>query len=246
MKYPTFIQLYCMVIALLFLTLVSAYGDFHFTDRPSFGFSGGGINDPGNWTLSGTMPFSFIGGQIGARYIHDNIPDIETSRTHLRAYGQMGKEWGRVGVHAYGRYGRESVMIQKGLWHGGANVEVKLLELNALTLHIGTGTWAETQTLLEEYEQSLHPDGSGVDFGPRAHLTLKHTYFTANTTFLLNNDKTYRVHSFVDAEIPVGKVLLIEQLFLAVSGGIDYWSETKHIEIEPVNWNWKHELRLRF
>lgn len=235
---------YLLVLLMIFLPMI-ATADFHFTDRPSFGFHGGGINHPGNWTLSGTTPISLLGASIGAKYISDGISDDETSRTHLRVYSQIGKYFGKFNIHGYGRYGRESVMLQKNLMHGGINVEYEVFKIKDISLSAGLGTWAENQDLLSEYEVNAE-NNEGVDFGPRGHLTLKNKYLTANTTFKLNQDKTYRVHSYIDGEIPVGNFLKIEQLFIAVSGGIDYYSETKHIEIDPLNYNWKHELRIRF
>lgn len=244
MKYLTLSQLYCTVIALLFLTLFPAYGDFHTPDKPSFSLTGGGIQHIGNFDASGAIPLKFIDGYVGVRYLRDGIPDDETSRTHLRARIEGGKQWGRVGLRAYGRYGRESAMIEKGLYHGGANVEVDLFQRGDLRAIVGVGTWAERREILEEYLETVSEQG--VNFGPRAHLTLRDTNWTVNSAFLLHSDKTYQIRSFFDVEIPLFKLLFIEQVSLVGTGHVGYYSQTYHVDVDNLQWNWSKTLRVKF
>lgn len=233
---------FLVLIIVLFAMTGMASADFHFTDRPSFSFNGGGLRHFKDFTVSGTLPVKAIDGNIGARYIRDGLSSEETTETHLRASAEGGYTWGRFGVRAYGRYGRESVMLQKGLWHGGFNVEIGVYEKGDLSVKAGLGTWAERHELIEAYQA----EAADVDFGPRVHLTLKDTYWTLNSVFLLNTDKTYEVRNAINLEIPLFKILFVDQIYAAVSGSVEYYSETKHIEVDPLQWNWRHELRWKF
>ena len=229
---------YTGILFILSLCLIAfvAVADFHHPDRPTFGLSGGGIKSLGDWNASGALPLKAIDGFVGVRYLHDNIPDDETRRTHLRANLEGGHRWGRVRLRGYVRYGRESVMLQKGLYHAGVNLEVVLYRKKDRRVRVGLGTWAEQQQLLAEYAA-----GNTTDFGPRVHLTVKDKHWTINSAFLLDTDKAYQVRSFFDIEMPLFKVV-----YLALSGNVDYYSDTQHDSVDAVQWSWHHQLRLKF
>ena len=236
-------RLFGLLFFLMILTVTWSHADFHITDRPSFGFSGSGFSGFGNhWLATGIMPLKAIDGYAGASWIHDDSDDA--SRKHIRVRLEGGHSWDWFAIRGYGKYGRESAMLQEGLWHGGFNVEARLYEKKEMSVVAGLGTWAEKQTLLDGYK--VNPKDEGLDFGPRAHLTLKHKHLTLNTEFLLNADKTYQVRQFIGAEIPLVKLFWLEQIYLAVSGNIEYYSVTKHISIDALQWNWRHELKWKF
>lgn len=242
------------ILCIFCLSVLCVSAGFTPSDRPTFSVSGNGLSNIGNWTASGTIPLEFIDGYLGARYMHDSIPDDETSRTHLRARVEGGHKWGWFGIRAYGRYGRESVMLQKGLWHGGLNLEAKLFEKDDLTLTAGVGTWAEYYQLLDRYnleglETGLESDDQyrdGIYLGPRAHLTLRDKHWLLNTNFLLNHDNTYQIRNYFDFEIPLVKLLFIEQIYLSLNGSVEYYSKPHVVKIDPLQWNWRHELRWKF
>ena len=111
---------------LVFLIVPSVHADFHVTDKPSFGFSGSGFSGFGNhWSATGIVPLKSLDGYLGGAWIHDDSDDA--SRKHIRVRLEGGHSWEWFAVRAYGKYGRESAMLQEGLWHGGFNVEARLV-----------------------------------------------------------------------------------------------------------------------
>ena len=242
--------LFSFVISLAFIPQ-NSFGDFAETDKPTFSFNGSGIQNLGNWNLSGIIPLKAINGKIGVRYLHDEIPDEETTRTHLRARLNGGWDWGKIGLQIYTRYGRESVMLQKGLYHGGFNFEIDFYENEDFQLFMSLGVWTEQQELLEEYVNmpdttDIMESEDNIDFGPQIHLTLKDKYWVLNSALLLNADKTYQIRNFFDIEYPLFKVLFIDEVSLAVSGYVDYYSATEHLLIDNLQWSWHHQVRFKF
>lgn len=244
MRYSVFV---CVIVAFCFCCMLADAADFHYTDKPAFDFSTNGYHDLKHFTASANVPVKLIDGYIGAIWIQDDIPEDETTRTHLRARVEGGHNWSWFGIRAYGRYGRESVMIEKGLYHGGFHIEATLFADKPVNVKMGLGTWAEDRKILEAYHQEVsdHYDGSGLDFGPRAHLHVVHKDASLQSEFLFNRDKSYVSRNFLHFEIPVAKIAVSE---VAIAGtlGVHYDSNVHHVEIDPIQWHWAHALRWRF
>ena len=228
--------------------LLSAEGvDFHPVDKPTFEFTTNGYHDFRHFMASGILPIPFIEGYAGVKWIEDGIPEDETMRTHLRARLEGGKQWSWFGVRAYGRYGRESIMIEKGVWHGGFNVEFTPFSDKPIEARVGLGTWAEDRDILDEYIDDLpdHYDGLGLDFGPRVHFHLLNRYWSLQSELMFEFDWNYELRNFLHLDIPLRKVGFVD-IGIVGTLGVHYESRTHHVSIDPLRWHWSHGVGINF
>ena len=149
-----------------------------------------------------------------------------------------------LGLRGYARYGRESVMLQDSFWHGGMYLHIDIVKNENLKINTGLGTWIQREDLLPEYQET---ENSFISTGPRAHLQGKWKKFSVLVEFLPEytfKDYTFRVIPIL--EVPLVKVIFIDQVSTVITGAIEYRSSVRHFDINQLQWHWTHTLRWKF
>lgn len=237
-------RLFWIVIILILLIIFPAMAEYSVPDRPSFSFNTHGNSEYQTWTLSGTMPIDAIQGYAGGQWVRfqsgesasDYISDYVTARL------EGGYHRGKLGVRGYGRYETKTYAGQQGLWHGGGYLHIDIIDQPTIKLHTGLGAWIAQEHFLEKYGLD-----SSVNVGPHAHCELQLAYISVLAEWLPNHTlDDYTVRIIPLWEVPLFKVLFVEQISLQLSGHIEYKSSTHHVEIEPWQWHWKHALKFGF
>ena len=241
-----FILKYIWLAIFFMLAIVLVHGmvfaDFVSSDGLAFDVTSGGDKAHQHYLLTGTVPM--FGGYAGFQWAHARN-DGEQSSNHFKARIEGSKHWGRVGVQAYGRYGKRSTMAQDRLLEGGLALDLKLVDTEDVGVNVGLGSYAEHETLKTEYQAVI--ENASVEIAPRGHLNLRWKRVSLlNEVFLSQDFKAYNTRTHGSVEIPLLKILFFEQIYLIVSGDIEYDSRTKHVDIESLQWNWAHRLQWRF
>ena len=230
-----------VTVMLLFFCLFAS-ADFVKPERPTFSLSSGGDTAFQHWSLTGIVPRGDWFG--GLQWTHAKNNGERTSND-LRARIEGMHHWDIWGVHAFGRYGKRSVMAQKHLFQGGLALDLQVVHTDDVGFHVGVGTYAEHETLEAEYQSVL--ENASLDFGPRGHLNLRWRWIILQNEVLLRPDfKPYKTHSHFEVNIPLVKLFFFEQISLLLAGGLEYNLETKHREIDALQWHWAHMLRWGF
>ena len=235
-----------VILSLMFCEIANA--DFVPSDKPSFDVSTSGNRGHQNITVTGTLPIKPINGYVGIQYwfagkfFDDDASSVLSE--HVKARAEGGYHRGRFGLRGYARYGRESVMLQDSLFHSGTYLHLDIIKTDNLEVNGGIGTWIQREDLLPEYQDT---ETAFISGGPRAHLQGKWKKATLLVEFLPEHtfkDFTFRIVPIF--EVPLFKVLFIEQIAAVVTGAIEYRSSTQHVDIAPWQWHWTHALRWKF
>ena len=237
-----FFIVFCM---LLVAPIVCA--DFVASDKPSFDVSTNGSKDFQNLTLTGTIPLKAINGYVGIQYWRSGAlfgDEASSPAKHIKGRLEGGYHFGMFGLRGYTRYGRESVMLQDALWHGGAYFHVDIVKTDTFEINTGLGTWIQREDLLPKYQDT---ENAFISNGPRAHLQGKWKKASLLVEFLPVHDfSDYTVRIIPVFEVPLFEVLFVEQISTVVTGAIEYRSSTRHVDIEPWQYHWTHALRWKF
>lgn len=237
-------RLFWFLLILILLIVFPAMAEYAVHDRPSFAVNTHGNAEYQTWTLTGTMPLNFMMGYAGADWVHfqSNQDTPNANNDYIKARLEGGYHMGKLGARGYGRFETKTYVGQKGLIHGGVYLNIDIIDQPTIKFHTGIGAWMHQQHFLEEYNID-----TTVDMGPHLHAELQLANISVLAECLPNytlDDYTVRIIPLW--EVPLFKVLFVEQISLQLSGHIEYKSSTHHVEIEPWQWHWKHALKFGF
>ena len=99
--------------------------------------------------------------------------------------------------------------------------------------------------ILPEYQDSENAFFN--DSGLRGHLQGKLKKLSVMVEFLPTHDfSRYSIRILPTFEIPLVKVLFVEQISTVVTGAIEYDSESTHVSVDKWQYHWTHSLRWKF
>lgn len=235
-------RIFCVIVILLFLFVFPAIAEYAVPDRPNFSVNTHGDASYQTWTVSGTVPLDFIQGYAGGEWVHFQSGESVANSDYIKARVEGGYHIGRLGFRGYVRYGERSIAAQDGLVHGGGYLHIDIIDEPTIKLNAGIGAWIAQEKFLDGY--TLEPS---VDVGPHLHSELQLPNISVLAECLPNHTlDAYTVRVIPIWEVPLFKVLFVEQVSLEISGEIEYKSSTHHVEIEPWQWHWKHALKFGF
>lgn len=233
------IRIFAALLILFFVFTNICVADFMVSDNPTFDVSAGWSKNSLRLDIQTVLPIK--DGYAGVEWVKESGYEYLNSRLEQRY------RIGQIGIAGYGRYNKSSLMLHEHLIGVGANIELYLYEKHDNNVHVGIGTWASSEKLLKEYDSGTGGTVEGVDFGPRAHIAINLKKFSLLTEGLFNPDgKNYTIRFLPHLELPIVKLFFIEQISLVFSARVEYFSETKHPEIDDFHWSWKHSWRLPF
>ena len=236
--------LWFLIIVFLMMTILQGMvsADIVRPKRPKFSMASGGDSVYQHWTMTGIIP---VGNWFGGVQWTHARNDGEQSSNDLRARIEGLDHWNVFGYHTFARYGKRSVMAQDRFFQGGLALDLKLVHTDDVGVHVGLGSYAEHETLQEEYQAVI--ENASVAVAPRGHLNLRWKGIILQNEALLDSSlKLYKTHSHFEVNIPITKLLFFEQISLVLAGGLEYNRQTKHVDIQPVQWHWAHMLRWGF
>lgn len=214
-------------------------------ERPTFDFTSNGNREYHHWTATAKLPIGFINGGIDADWLHAHSAG-ETATNHLEFTLDGGYHFKRVGLRAYTRYGRKSVMQQDSHWQGGVYLHVDVVEHKDFEIDTALLLWADQERLLEFY-QPTETEADDISFGPGVHLNFRYKRLKLNTEFLLDNGfEKYRIIATPEFEIPLFKILFLEPISLVLTGDVEYRRMSRHVDIKNFQWHGGHRLRWKF
>ena len=235
---------YLTIIPLIFILSASGlYADFVPTDRPSFDFTSGGINDIQHVSVGGVIPLKALDGYVGGQWIHT------AEAHHAKARIEAGHDFGLLGVRFYARYGKNSVMQPDPTITGGGYVHADLIETDTIGINVGIGLWAdkrlEKDILAEDADADVEKDAIGKGFYKS--LKLRYRSLNVHSEFLPTHDfESWLLRITPSVEVPLFKVLFFEQVSAVLTGGVEYHSDTGDADFEPLQYHWTHQLRWKF
>ena len=228
-----------IIITVLAVAIVQGMVCADSLDRPHFSLSSGGDSVYQHFSLHGIVP---IGNWfVGIDWTHARN-DGEQSSNDLRGRIEGTDHWDIFGYHAFARYGKRSTMAQERILQGGLALDLKLIHTDDVGFHVGLGTYAEHETLEEEYQAVI--ENASVAFAPRGHLNFRWKgLILQNEVYLHSDFKPYKTHSHFDIQLPLGKVLFFEEFSVSLTGGLEYNITTRHADIDRLQWHWAHQWR---
>jgi len=234
-------RIFWFILIITLLIVLPAIAEYNVGDSPSLHIAGHGESSYLTWNAIGTMPLDFINGYAGAEWSHISGENDFTS-DNIRARLEGGYHFGALGIRGYARYGQSHSMGSDNMYHGGAYLHIDIIDQPTIRFTAGIGAWMKYESFLEEYDVD---DTS--EAGPHAHAELQLKNISLLAECLPNHTlDDYTVRIIPIWEMPLFKVLFVEQVSLEISGQIAYKSATHHIEIEPWQWHWKHALKFGF
>lgn len=236
-----------IIVSLVLITPIVC-ADFVPSDKVSFDINTSGNKLDQRINVVGTIPIKAVSGYLGIQYtyIGDLLSeDKYTLSTHLKSRLEGGYHDGHFGLRGYIRYGKDDIIKQDHLIHGGIYLHIDLIKSDTLSVDTGLGTWLEREQLLPYY-QDVEKDYI-VSTGIRSHLQVKMNKLSVLTEFLPRQDfKQITIRILPIYEIPLFKVAFISQVSMVIHGTIEYRSETHHEDIDPWTYTWTHSLRWKF